>query len=90
MNSPKLNDLLTYEQIKKLRKYSLTIVVNDEEFDNYGEAIDFILDMIEDGVEIMRTNSKYRKKIVVPEKYKETKRFEFVEDSEETTLESTD
>ena len=78
LNSPKLNDLLTYEQIRKLRKYPVTIIVNSEKFDSYGVAINFILDDIEDAVDVMRSKSKHRKKVKVPEKYKGQKGFDAI------------
>lgn len=80
LNSSKLNDMLTYEQIRKLRKYPVTIIVNSEKFDNYGIAINFILDDIEDAVDVMKSNSKYRKKVEVPEKYKGQKGFDAISD----------
>ena len=86
--SPKLNDLLTYEQIKKLRKYYVNIIVNDETFDTWGKAINGILDDIEAAVEVMKSNIKYRKKVQVPDRYKGSKGFEaIVDDSAENNKE---
>ena len=53
LQSEKLNELLTEQQIRKLRSYTTTITINDEEYASYREAFDDIDRAVERAVEIM-------------------------------------
>lgn len=83
--SDKLKDLLSYDEIRKLRKYPVSITVNNEEFDNYGDAVDSILDEIEAAIEVMKKNVKYRKKKAVPERYKNQKGFDVILEAKDSS-----
>lgn len=71
-----LKDLLSPDQISKLKAYTKLITVNDSEYTNYESAAEDVFDTIESAVECMKRDSKYRPKVAVPkdfpkDKYKE-------------------
>lgn len=53
INSPRLHELLTEEQISKLRVRSEDIVINDDYFDNYTEAFEYVDSVIRRSVEVI-------------------------------------
>lgn len=53
INSPRLHELLTEEQITKLRVRSEDIVINDDYFDNYTEAFEYVDSVIRRSVEVI-------------------------------------
>lgn len=54
LESPKLHELLTPEQIANLESYVIVVVVNDEKFDSYEEAYDYITSKVRRAVEVMQ------------------------------------
>lgn len=56
--SARLKELLTDEQIKKLRSYAKLITVNDEEYSSYEDAFDDIDNIVGDAVEVMTRRKK--------------------------------
>lgn len=54
LNSEKLHELLTQQQIDKLNPYTKVIVVNDEVFNSYDEAYFHAIDVIEHAVKVMK------------------------------------
>lgn len=58
LDSAKLHELLTQQQIDKLNPYTKVIVINDEIFDNYDEAYFHVVDVIEHAVAVMKRKLK--------------------------------
>ena len=54
LNSEKLHELLTEQQISKIRPYPILIVVNDEIFKNYEDAFDDIDARLQRAIEVVR------------------------------------
>lgn len=61
--SERLNELLTPEQIARLKKLVVEIIVDDTKFSTYREAIQEVDTKIKRAVEAMQRNAKYRKKV---------------------------
>lgn len=54
LDSEKLHQLLTEQQISKIRSYPILIVVNNETFESYEEAFDSIDQRIQRAIEVIR------------------------------------
>lgn len=54
VESPKLKELLTDEQIRKMRSYSKEVVVNDSTFDSYHAAFDHVDKLIEHAIDVVK------------------------------------
>lgn len=54
LNSERLHELLTQQQIDKLTPYAKVIVINDEIFDDYDEAYFHVVDVIDHAVKVMK------------------------------------
>ena len=54
LDSEKLHQLLTEQQISKIRSYPILIVVNNETFESYEDAFDSIDERIQRAIEVIR------------------------------------
>lgn len=54
LDSGKLNELLTKEQIKDLTSYTKIITVNDSKYDSYEEAFSDVYNILERAVNVMK------------------------------------
>lgn len=54
LDSEKLHQLLTEQQISRIRSYPILIVVNNETFESYEEAFDSIDERIQRAIEVIR------------------------------------
>lgn len=53
LDSEKLHELLSEQDISKLTTYAKVIIVNDEKYDSYEEAFDDVKSILEHAVEVM-------------------------------------
>ena len=60
LNFEKLHHLLNDQDISRLKNYSISIVVNDERYDNYEEAFADVNAIVQDAVTKMKANEQYR------------------------------
>ena len=54
LNSEKLHELLSEQQISKMNPYPILVVVNDETFKSYEDAFDMIDERLQRAIEIAR------------------------------------
>lgn len=83
LESKPLKELLSPEEILKLKTYTKIILVNDEIYPDYETAMDDVFDTIEDASEKMRKNAKYRLKKSVPENF-DRKKYREVSENEDS------
>lgn len=61
LESPKLRDLLTDEQIRSLGSHTISILVNDKKYSTYDDAFEEINRAIERAVNHVKSTTKYKK-----------------------------
>ena len=61
-DSKVLNNNLSLDEISRLKPIPKTFIVNNEKFNSYVEAADYVFRIIEETVEKMKKNEKYRDK----------------------------